>query len=256
MSFLETRNLPHYTNYLGYIASKNNNPLHLAKMRTDTLTIENPISKDIMGQYEATITYCCYHSRLMYENRPRKIITIYNFLNFSPLVFNKALSVVTFSDYKDVLLLKSKGKLVETNTKEPSGFLIYDKQDDLPVSVTMFDYTKTPSKIFPNEKIIVIAFRGSLSLQNIFKDGNAVTETLFNVYPEGLFSDVKTYVDNHPELRKSYVNISGLINPFGAHRGFVSGMKNVYNIITEKLFFLLKTHPDVSRILKRTISLL
>jgi hypothetical protein len=247
MSFLETRKLPQYTNYLGFLAK--DTTLRSSELNLSSLTLKEPISKDIMGQYEATLTYCCYHSRLIYENKPSNIVKAYNFLNFSPLIFNKALSYIRLSKSENLRALLTNKSSNQSSNSTLSGYLMYDRQHDLPFSITLFDYTVTQSKIFPNEKIIVIAFRGSLSFQNVMKDLKAYTESLFKVFPEGLFADVKQTIDTNPELRKSAIDPLGKINPFGAHSGIVNALKNNYAKIINSLEFLLRNNQDVSKIL-------
>jgi len=247
MSFLETRKLPQYTNYLGFLAKDTS--LRTSELDMKTLTLKQPISRDLIGQYEATLTYCCYHSRLIYENKPGNIVKAYNFLNFSPLIFNKALSYIRLSKSENLrTLLANKTTNQTANNNSLSGYLMYDREHDLPFSITLFDYTVTQSKIFPNEKVIVIAFRGSLSIQNFMKDFKAYTESLFKVFPEGLFADVKQTVDSNPDLRKSVIDPLGKINPFGAHSGVVNGLKNNYQKIINSLDTLLKNHQNVSKI--------
>ena len=65
-----------FTTYLGTLAQVNGLP-----MNTSSLKVKAPISKDIVGQYEAILTYFAYHSRLVYEPKIRKAIRMFDFLH-------------------------------------------------------------------------------------------------------------------------------------------------------------------------------
>ena len=139
-------------------------------MNLKTLQVKTLIPKETLGKYEATLTFCCYIARLNYENRARKTLKAYDLLEYSPLVFNTGLSYLTYSKSTDDKIEKNLGK------KMPSGFLLYDAKHDTPLSITVFDYTKKPSLLFGNEKVIVVSFRGTLSIQSALKD-------LYIIYP-------------------------------------------------------------------------
>ena len=225
--------LAKFTTYLGSLVnSQDSKPLNGRPMNLKTLQINPLVSKDILGNYEAVLTFCCYISRLNYENRPRKLLKAYKLLEFSPLVFNKGLSTLTYSKSTDTMLESA-------NTTQPCGFLLYDAKHDNPLSITLFDYTTAPSLLFGKEKVIVVSFRGTLSIQSTLKDLNAIYGSLFNLFGKDLFSEEATTVEQRGP---------SVVNPFGAHRGFVNGLENVFMPILEKLTILLKANPDVSRI--------
>ena len=221
--------LAKFTTYLGTLVTPT---LDGRQMNTKKLQINPLIEKEILGKYEATLTFCCYIARLNYENRPRKALKAYNLLDYSPLVFNKGLSALTYSKSTDT-------KIEPDTTKAASGFLLYDSKQDTPLSITLFDYSKRPSNIFGNQKIIVVSFRGTLSIQTALKDLNAIYSSLFNLFGKDLFSEEAAILEKRGK---------SLVNPFGAHRGFVNGLENVYSKIIDKLTILLTANPDVSRI--------
>lgn len=239
--------LAHFTTYLGSLVTP---PLNGRPMKLQGLQIDPLISKDILAKYEAVVTFCSYMSRLSYENRARKVLKAYKLLDYSPLVFNTGLSHLTYAKSTDDKIERG-----DVREKPLSGFLLYDAKQDTPVSVVMFDYTKEPSSIFGTEKIIVVCFRGTLSLQTALKDLYAINGSLFTLFGNDLFSEEAAEVEKRKkpgnQSIKSAVTAAtaGIVNPFGAHRGFVNGLENILQPILEKLKILLTLHPDVSRII-------
>ena len=148
-----------YTNYLGSLA-------------TGFLGVGPPTLENV-GQYEAVITFCAYISRLNYDLMPRKILEAYKYLNYSPIIFNTVVGFLTRMNLTPLIPLEGLIK----DTTPIAGCFIYDQPDDLPLSVTLFDYrAQGASLIFPGEKIIVIGFRGTLSMKTVAKDLNMVTK--------------------------------------------------------------------------------
>ena len=190
-----------YTNYLGELS------------KTPTL--------DQVGQWEAVITFCTYISRLNYDLKPNKILEAYKFLNFSPIIFNTVLGLLT--------RMKLDEHLPETQlVGQPiSGYFIYDKQDDLPMSITLFDYSKGESKIFPNEKVIVVGFRGTLSFKTVLKDLRMSTLPLSKIF------------ENLPQVTTGEGK---------AHGGFVKGIRNIFTDTVRVIDKILEKHT-VSRII-------
>ena len=47
--------------------------LNTLSLNKKTLKASMLLDKEIIGQYEAMLTYCCYHSRLAYEFKQSKI---------------------------------------------------------------------------------------------------------------------------------------------------------------------------------------
>jgi hypothetical protein len=172
-----------------------------------------------VGRWEAAITFCAYISRLNYDAKPRKILESYKYLNFSPIIFNTILGYLKTMNLKDVYT-----DPIPDNSPIYGKF-IYDKANDMPLSVTLFDYSKGGSKIF-QEKIIVIGFRGTLSLQTVIKDLNMVTTPLSEIF--GDLPQVSSGVGK-------------------AHAGFMNGIKSTQRDIVECVNELLKIH-NVSRI--------
>ena len=218
--------LAEFTTYLGYLVnSVDNKKLYGQPLLKKTLQITSPISKDLLGRYEATITECCYFSRLNYENRTRKVIKMFSILDYSPMVFNKALSYLTYSKSADDKIEKS------PESKVPSGYLLYDPPHDTPLSLSINNIL--------GEKCLVVSFRGTISMRTVLKDLNLTFKTLFDLFGNDLFSD---------EYQEVQGRGKSIVNPFGAHRGFVSGLMNIYPIIIQRLISLLQGHPDIKRV--------
>ena len=225
--------LGHFTTYLGHIIKESGIDLTGRTLDKKTLKLTGQlVPKRIMGRYEAILTYICYFTRIIYENRPRKILKSYNLLKYSPLTFNKGMSYLTYSPSLNDKIERS----AQLNKKKPSGYLLYDKQEDLPLSITVFDYTKpqNQSLIFPNKKIMVISFRGTLSLVTAFKDLNYFPKSLHKLY--GTFNNESRDNDGNP------------FPLFGAHGGFVNGLTAVYQKILARVKELLNNHPGISSI--------
>jgi len=218
--------LGEFTNYLGYLVkSTENKPLNNRPLSKSSLQINPLVDKNILGKFEATITILSYFSRLNYENKVRKVLKMYPILTYSPLVFNKALSYLTYSASTD-----NKIELNPTN-KVASGYLLYDPSHDTPLSITV--------NTILGEKCLVVSFRGTLSLKSLLKDLNIVYMNLFQLYGNELFSEEFAEVQSRGKA---------LVNPFGAHRGFVTGLQNVFPKIIEKIESLLTNHKDIKRI--------
>lgn len=224
-----------FTTYLGRLAK-----LDGLEMNRSSLKVKTPISKDILGQYEAVLTYMCYHSRLVYEPKVRKILRMFDYLHYSPLVFNKILSMITYA----------RGEKVEARTltvapaQSPNGFILYNLANDLPAYIAVFDYTAPgASKLFPGEKIMVVSFRGTLSAKTLMKDLIVIPEQLNAIWGEELFSE---YAGDFATARNE--RLAKGTHPFGAHRGFVDGMKAVYQDLFTKMKSLVETNPGISKI--------
>ena len=191
-----------YTNYLGTLST------------TPTL--------DQVGQWEAVITFCTYISRLNYDLKPNKILEAYKYLNFSPIIFNTVVGLLTRMKLDEHL------PQTQITPDQPiAGYFIYDKPDDLPMSITLFDYSKGESKIFPNEKVIVVGFRGTLSFKTLGKDFRMATLPLSKI-----FSDLPKVSSGEGK----------------AHGGFVKGIRNIFNDTVRVIDKILESH-DVSRII-------
>lgn len=193
-----------YTNYLGTLING-----------TPTL--------DQVGRWEAVITFCTYISRLNYDLKPNKILESYKFLNFSPIIFNTVVGLLTRMKLDEHL-----PQTPITATENITGYFIYDKPDDLPMSITLFDYSKGDSNIFPNEKVIVVGFRGTLSFKTVLKDLRMMTLPLSKIF------------ENLPQV------------PSGegkAHGGFVKGIRNIFADTVRVIDKILESNPDISRII-------
>ena len=201
-----------YTNYLGELVK--NSP---------EVTLQHT------GQYEAVLTFCAYISRLNYESNINKILHAFKFLQYSPIVFNTCLRYLTYTKLEDKKITEFSNSNAETPI---SGYFIYDQPDDLPLSVTLFDYSNPgSSKIFPGEKVLVIGFRGTLSLKTVLKDLNMKTKPL---------SELGTHFTKLPSVG------SGVGK---AHGGFINGIKNVFEDIFNIVIKILEKNKDVSRLI-------
>jgi hypothetical protein len=238
--------LAHFSTYLGTMIKESGIDLTGRALNKKSLQLTNGlVPKKIIGNYEAVITFLCYLTRINYENRARKALKAFKLLNYSPLTFNLGLSFLTFSPSTDNKIEKSpEGKI-------PSGYLMYDAKQDTPLSITIFDYTKPTNKslIFPNKKIMVISFRGTLSIATALKDLNISLQNLFNLYGKDAFPEEFAEVERRKSQRGTLGSIVSLgTNPFGAHRGFVNGLIELYPKIIARMDELLNNHPDVSSI--------
>lgn len=218
--------LAEFTNYLGHLVKITEGaPLNKRPLVKSSLQVDKLLDKKIIGKFEATITILSYFSRLNYENKVRKVLKMYPILEYSPLVFNKALSYLTYSASTD-----DKIELVPNN-KVPSGYILYDPDHDTPLSIII--------NTILGEKCLIVSFRGTLSLKSLLNDLNVLYMNLFQLYGNELFSE---------ELAEVQSREMQVINPFGAHRGFVTGLQNVFPKIIEKIKSLLNDHTDIKRI--------
>ena len=243
---MSTVPLAHFSTYLGHMIKDSGASLNGRSLNKKSLQLTNGlIPKKIIGNYEAIITFLCYLTRINYENRARKTLKAYKLLNYSPLTFNLGLSFLTFSPSKDDKIEKApQGKI-------PYGYLMYDSKQDTPLSITVFDFTKPTNKslIFPNKKIMVVSFRGTLSISTALKDLNISLQNLFNLYGKDAFPEEFAEVEQRKAKRGALGAITSLgTNPFGAHRGFVNGLIDLYPKIIARMDELLNNHPDVSSI--------
>ena len=238
--------LAHFSTYLGTMIKESGIDLTGRALNKKSLQLTNGlVPKKIIGNYEAIITFLCYLTRINYENRARKSLKAFKLLNYSPLTFNKGMSYLTFTGSTDNKIEKSpEGKI-------PYGYLMYDPKQDTPLSITVFDYTKptNQSLIFPNKKIMVISFRGTLSIATALKDLNLTLQNLFILYGKDSFPEEFAEVERRKSQRGALGSITSLgTNPFGAHRGFVNGLIELYPKIIARMDELLNNHPDISSI--------
>lgn len=222
----DTVPLGKFTTYLGYLVkSSEGHKLNGRPLSKKTLQIPSPITKDILGKYEATLTICCYFTRLNYEWRARDLLKMYSILDYSPLVFNKAMSYL--------MNAKSTADQLELSPmqKKPSGYLLYDEKEDIMLSISI-------SKIL-GEKCLVVSFRGTETFRNLMKDFNIRHHPMASILGNELFSDVLEDAEKLGNHR---------VHPFSAHRGFITGIQNVYPKIIDKMKSLLSEHTNVKRI--------
>ena len=226
--------LAKFTTLLGdLVLKKTGKPLNGRPMNPSTLQLTDLIDKSIVGQYEAILTFCSYFTRLNYEKHPRLVTTMYRFLDYSPITFNTALTYAKYTTLKETK---------ETANPLPPvcGYMLYVRTHDNIASITVHD---KPS-VMPNDKVVVISFRGTLSIWSTLKDVNATFKNLLSLYGSELF-DIKM---------TGGIGTLGA-NPFGAHAGFVNGMmgdkqtKGMYDLVVEKLTELIGLHPDITRII-------
>lgn len=223
-----------FTTYLGYLL-KERDPAFFqqACLTRKTLQLHTLVPRDILGEYEAVLTHCCYFARLAYENRPRTILRGFDLVQYSPLVFNKGLSLITHTKQTDTKIESSPA------TKKPKGYFFYDSAHDNPASIALFDYSKIPSIMFHSgEKVVYIIFRGTISLANILKDLNIAPASLFQVFGNELFAEEKAEEDRR----------ASTVPAFGAHAGFITGLAPIFPRICARLTTLLEENPGITRI--------
>jgi len=222
----DTVPLGKFTTYLGYLVkSSEGNKLNARPLSKKTLQITPPITKDILGKYEATLTICCYFTRLNYEWRTRDVLKMYSIVDYSPIVFNKAMSyLMSARPTADQLELSP-------NQKKPCGYLLYDEQEDTMLSISVLNIL--------GEKCLIVSFRGTETLKNLMKDLDIRRHPIASILGKELFSDVLEDAEKLGNQR---------VHPFSAHRGFITGIQNVYPKIIDKMKSLLNEYSNIKRI--------
>jgi len=217
--------LGEFTTYLGHLVkSEEGKQLNGRPLYKETLQISPLVMKEILGKYEATLTICCYFSRLNYEWRARNVLKMLGIIDYSPIIFNKALAYLSSTN-------STADQLEPSTKKKHRGYLIYDKHEDILISMAVVDIL--------GEKCLVISFRGTETIRNLLKDFNILFHEMKDVLGEGLFSE------EHDNIEKREKE---LIHPFGAHRGFLTGLQNVYENILMKTKSLLDKYSNIKRI--------
>jgi len=209
-------------------------------MNPSTLQLKDLIGPKIVGQYEAILTVLSYFTRLNYEKGPRLVTTMFKFLNYSPIVFNTALSYAKYATLPET-------NETDTTTTVPNGYMLYVKHQDNRASITVHN----DLNMFPKETVMIISFKGTLSPWSMLKDLNASYRKLTDLYGPDLFKEVAETATERQGLSP--------VNPFGAHAGFVSGMMGyrsgvvdstgMYGLVIKLVNFLLEQTPSIKRIL-------
>ena len=222
----DTVPLGKFTTYLGYLVkSSEGHKLNGRALSKNTLEISPPITKDILGKYEATLTICAYFTRLNYEWRAKDVLKMFSILDYSPIVFNKAMSYLTSArPTADQLELSPM-------QKKPCGYLIYDKHEDTMLSISVLNVL--------GEKCLVISFRGTETVKNLMKDLDIRRHPMGDILGKELFSDILEKAEKLGKKR---------LHPFSAHRGFITGIQNVYPKIIDNIKSLLSDHSGIKRI--------
>ena len=222
----DTVPLGKFTTYLGYLVkSSEGHKLNGRPLSKKTLEIASPVTKDILGKYEATLTICSYFTRLNYEWRAKDVLKMYSILDYSPIVFNKAMAYLTSArPTADQLELSP-------NQKKPCGYLIYDEKEDTMLSICVLNIL--------GEKCLMISFRGTETVKNLMKDLDIRRHPMGNILGKELFSDI---LEQAEKLSK------GRLHPFSAHRGFITGIQNVYPKIIDRMKSLLNEYSSIKRI--------
>ena len=76
------------------------------------------------------------------------------------------------------------------------------------------------------EKCLMISFRGTETVKNLMKDLDIRRHPMGNILGKELFSDVLEDAEKLGNQR---------VHPFSAHRGFITGIQNVYPKIIDKI---------------------
>jgi hypothetical protein len=233
--------LAKYTTLLGsLVKEQTGTPLDGRPMNPSTLQLTTLLGPKIVGQYEAILTVLSYFTRLNYEKGPRLVTTMFKFLNYSPIVFNTALSYAKYATLPET-------SETDTAITVPNGYMLYVKQQDNRASITVHNELN----MFPGETVLIISFKGTLSPWAMLKDLNASYRKLTDLYGPDLFKEVTVSARQRQG--------SSPVNPFGAHAGFVSGMMGsvpgvvdgtgMYGLVIEKINYLLEQTPSIKRIL-------
>ena len=241
LSGKKTLTLAKFTTLLGsLVTDQTKTPLDGRPMNPSTLQLEKLIDPKCVGQYEAILTVLSYFTRLNYEKGARLVTTMFKFLNYSPIVFNTALSYAKYATLPET-------SETDTTTTAPNGYMLYVKQQDNRASITVHNELN----VFPGETVLIISFKGTLSPWAMLKDLNASYRKLTDLYGPDLFKEVA-------ETAKQRQG-SSPVNPFGAHTGFVSGMMGsvpgvvdstgMYGLVIEKINYLLEQTPTIKRII-------
>ena len=233
--------LAKFTTLLGSLVTEHTGtPLDGRPMNPSTLQLTTLLDPKIVGQYEAILTVLSYFTRLNYEKGPRLVTTMFKFLNYSPIVFNTALSYAKYATLPET-------SETDTAITVPNGYMLYVKRQDNRASITVHNELN----MFPGETVLIISFKGTLSPWAMLKDLNASYRKLTDLYGPDLFKEVA-------ETAKQKQG-SSPVNPFGAHTGFVSGMMGsvpgvvdstgMYGLVIEKINYLLEQTPSIKRII-------
>lgn len=233
--------LAKFTTLLGsLVKEQTGTPLDGRPMNPSTLQLTTLLGPKIVGQYEAILTVLSYFTRLNYEKGPRLVTTMFKFLNYSPIVFNTALSYAKYATLPET-------SETDTAITVPNGYMLYVKQQDNRASITVHNELN----MFPGETVLIISFKGTLSPWAMLKDLNASYRKLTDLYGPDLFKEVTVSARQRQG--------SSPVNPFGAHAGFVSGMMGsvpgvvdgtgMYGLVIEKINYLLEQTPSIKRIL-------
>jgi len=98
----------------------------------------------------------------------------------------------------------------------------------------LVDYTNTASCPFPGEKVLYIAFRGTITLNSTLTDAKIHSRKLSDLLEKcsiqgvgGIqaFQGVMIFLEE--ERKKAYIAKLNPVNPFGAHAGFVTNMIDI-----------------------------
>ena len=190
-------------------------------------TLKNPVARTAVARFEGLLTICAYMSRIAYLNDPMRQLVAYKFLDFSPIVFNTALSRIA-TMVKSTLEKYANRLASQPENDTPRGYMLYDPKEDTPVNIICF-----PNTIISNEPTVFVSFRGTASFKTALKDANVVYKSLFDMYK---------YNGKQLFAEEEKITTTTTSNWFAAHRGFVTGIESLFSKIVDAVLELTKTY--------------
>jgi hypothetical protein len=188
--------------------------------------------KVLIGQYEAALSQAAMISRLMYD--PNEVIAkTAQFVHYNPIVFNTALGIIR-TDYSRVVSPNKKQEkfVIVPNPIRPEnkdGLILntIGHMDDTPCYLQYLDYSQKQANVpFPGEKILYIAFRGTISIGGGLADANLLPLGIDEVLKTCTFGGQTGSQVFAEEIKQS---------SFLCHQGFVRQMKNIMNKVCKAL---------------------
>jgi hypothetical protein len=218
-----------FTTFLGTIFPEGH-PIYSTDLAKGLSPQKSEENLKLFGRYEAVLTQAAYMSRLVYE--PSEVIAdATNFVNYNPVAFNTALTIISHTNAKNVQRNLKQALSPKVNYVGHGCLL---NSHDTPCYMQLIDYSNTTACPFPGEKVLYIAFRGTITLNSALTDAKIHSRRLSDLLEKcsiqgigGLqaFQDVMVLLEE--ERKKSYLSKIAPVNPFGAHSGFVTNMIDI-----------------------------
>ena len=225
-----------FTTFLGTIFPEGH-PIYSTDLAKGVSPQKSEENLKLFGRYEAVLTQAAYMSRLVYE--PSEVIAdATNFINYNPIAFNTALTIISHTNAKKTNLKPS----LSLPKVRHIGRGCMLNSHDTPCYMQLIDYTNTTSCPFPGEKVLYITFRGTITLNSALTDAKVHSRKLSDLLEKcsikgvgGMqaFQDVVAFLEE--ERKKAYLAKLQIINPFGAHAGFVTNMIDIMSGVCSTL---------------------